>query len=180
MFTGTTDVKAETPILWPTDEKSLLLWKDPDAGKYWGQEEKGTTEDEMAGWHHRLDGHEFEWTPGVGDGQRGLVCCGSWDHKELDTTEQLNWTELEFSSTNFKGKDICQGMFNFKESNMLHFSSFVCHFSRILCSLSVPIPGTSTAACSSQDWDHGKGYLLRFLSVTPFSDSFQHQQPCMY
>ena len=65
----------------------------------------------------------------------------------------------------------CQGMFNFKESNMLHFSSFVCHFSRILCSLSVPILGTSRASCSSQDWDHGKGYLLGFLSVTPFTDS---------
>ena len=64
--------------------------KDPDAGKDWRQEEKGTTEDEMAGWHHRLNGHEFEWTPGVGDGQGGLVCCGPWGRKELDTTEQLN------------------------------------------------------------------------------------------
>ena len=72
------------------------------------------------------------------------------------------------------------GTFNFKESNMLHFSSFVCHFSRILCSLSVPILGMSRAARSSQYGDHGKGYLLGFLSVTPFSDSFQHQRPCMY
>ena len=69
--------------------------KDPDAGRDWGQEEKGTTEDEMAGWHHWLDGHEFGWTPGVGDGQGGLACCDSWGHKELDTTEWLNWTELE-------------------------------------------------------------------------------------
>ena len=61
----------------------------------WGQEEKGTTEDEMAGWHHQLDGHEFEWTPGVGDGQEGLVCCDSWGRKESDTTERLNWTELK-------------------------------------------------------------------------------------
>ena len=70
-----------------------LTGKDPDAGKDWEQEEKGTTEDEMAGWHHRLDGCEFEWTPGVGDGQGGLVCCDSWCRKELDMTGQLNWTE---------------------------------------------------------------------------------------
>ena len=68
--------------------------EDSDAGRDWGQEEKGMTEDEMAGWHHRLDGRESEWTPGVGDGQRGLACCDSWGHKELDMTEQLNWTEL--------------------------------------------------------------------------------------
>ena len=70
-----------------------LIWKDPDAGRDWGQEEKGTTEDEMVGWHHRLSGHEFEQAPGVGDGQGGLACCGSWDRKELDMTEGLNWTE---------------------------------------------------------------------------------------
>ena len=75
---------------------SWLIGKDPDAGRDWGQEEKGTTEDEMAGWLHRLDGHEFEWTPGVGDGQGGLACCDSWGHKELDTTERLNWTELNW------------------------------------------------------------------------------------
>ena len=80
---------------WPPHAKSWLIGKDSDAGRDWGQEEKGTTEDEMAGWHHRLDGHEFEWTPGVGDGQGGLVCCDSWGRKELDTTERLNWTELK-------------------------------------------------------------------------------------
>ena len=69
-----------------------------DAGKNWGQEEKGTTEDEMAEWHHWVDGHEFEWTPGVGDGQGGLACCDSWGRKESDTTEQLNCTELNMSS----------------------------------------------------------------------------------
>ena len=83
----------------PPDAKSWLIWKDPDAGKDWRQEEKGTTEDEMAGWHHRLDGHEFEWTPGVGDGQGGLACCDSWGCKESDTTERLNWTS-EFSLWN--------------------------------------------------------------------------------
>ena len=90
---GRTDVEAETPILWPPDAKSWLIWKDHDAGKDWGQEEKGTTEDEMVGWHHRLNGHEFGWTLGVGDGQGGLACCSSWGRKELDTTERLNWTE---------------------------------------------------------------------------------------
>ena len=74
--------------------QSWLIGKDSDAGRDWGQEEKGTTEEEMAGWHHWLDGHESEWTPGVGDGQGGLACCDSWGRKELDTTERLNWTEL--------------------------------------------------------------------------------------
>ena len=93
MFIGGTDVEAESPVLWPPGAKSWLIWKDSDAGRDWGQEEKGTTEDEMAGWHHQLGGHEFEWTPGVGDEQGGLVCCDSWGHKESDTTEWLNWTE---------------------------------------------------------------------------------------
>ena len=84
MFTGRTDAEAETPILWPPDAKSWLTGKDPDAGKNGGQEEKGTAEDEMVGWHRRLDRHGFGWTPGVGDGQGGLVCCSPWGHKELD------------------------------------------------------------------------------------------------
>ena len=93
VFIGRTDVEAETLILWPPDAKSWLIWKDPDAGKDWGQEEKGMTEDEMVGWHHWLNGHEFGWTPGAGDRQGGLVCCSSWGHKESDMTEQLNWTD---------------------------------------------------------------------------------------
>ena len=91
---GRTDVETETAVLWPPDAKSWLIGKDPDAGKYWRQEEKGTTEDDMVGWHHQLNGHGFGWTPGVGDGQAGLACCSSWGHKESDTTEGLNWTEL--------------------------------------------------------------------------------------
>ena len=91
---GRTDVKAEAPILWPPHSKSWLIGKDSDAERDWGQEEKGMTEDEMAGWHHWLDGHESGWTPGVGDGQGGLACCNSWGRKESDTTEWLNWTEL--------------------------------------------------------------------------------------
>ena len=90
MFFGRNDAKAETPVLWAPHAKSQLIGKDSDAGRDWGQEEKGTTEDEMAGWHHQLDRHEFEWTLGVGDGQGGLVCCNSWGRKESDTTERLN------------------------------------------------------------------------------------------
>ena len=92
VFIGRTDAEAETPILWPPDTKSWLIWKDPDAGTYWGQEEKGTTEDEIVGWHHQLDGHGFGWTPRVGDGQGGLVCCSPCGRKESDTTEWLNWS----------------------------------------------------------------------------------------
>ena len=107
VFIGGTDVEAETPIFWPPDVKSWLIEKVPDAGKDWGQEEKGITEDEMVGWHHRLSGHGFGWTPGVGDGQGGLVCCSSWGHKESDMTELLNWTELNSlrgNSVSFLGK----------------------------------------------------------------------------
>ena len=101
-FFGRTDAKAETPILWPPDAKSWLIWKDPDAGKDWGWEKKGTTEDEMVGWHHQLNGHGFGWTLGVGDGQGGLGCCSSWSCKESDMTEQLNWTELSKTLFSFK------------------------------------------------------------------------------
>ena len=94
-FLGRSDAKAETPVLWLPHAKSWLIGKDSDAGRDWGQEEKGTTEDEMAGWHYWLDGYESEWTPVVGDGQGGLACCDSWGCKESDMTERLNWTELK-------------------------------------------------------------------------------------
>ena len=94
VFIARNDAKAETPVLWPPHEKSWLIGKDPDAGKDWRQEEKGTTEDEMVGWYHRLNGHEFELTPGVGDGKGGLACCSPWGRKELNMTEWLNWIEL--------------------------------------------------------------------------------------
>ena len=97
-FFGRNDAKAETPALWPPRVKSWLIGKDSDAGRDWGQEEKGMTEDEMAGWHHWLDGRESERTPGVGDGQGSLACCDSWAHKESDTTEWLNWAEGLFHS----------------------------------------------------------------------------------
>ena len=92
IFIGRTDVEAETPVLWALDVKSWLIWKDPDAGKDRRWEEKGITEDEMVGWH-QLNGHGLGWTPGVGDGQGGLLCCSSWGCTESDTTERVNWTE---------------------------------------------------------------------------------------
>ena len=94
IFIGRTDAEAEPRILWAPDVKNWLIGKDPDVGKDWRQEEKGMTEDEMVGWHHRLDGHEFESTPGVGDRQGGRMCCSPWGRKESDTTERRNWTEL--------------------------------------------------------------------------------------
>ena len=97
-FFGRNHAKADTPVLLPPHAKSWLIGKDSDPGRDWGQEEKGTTEDEMAGWHHRLDGREFEWTLGDGDGQGGLACCDSWGRKESDMTEWLNWTELNWCS----------------------------------------------------------------------------------
>ena len=95
IFIGRTDAEVETPILWPPDAKNWLTGKDSDAGKDWTQDEKGMTEDEMFGWYHWLDGHEFEEVPWVGDGQGSLTCCSSWGCKELDMTEQLNWTETK-------------------------------------------------------------------------------------
>ena len=131
VFIGRADAEAETPILWPLDAKSCLIWKDPYAGKAWGREEKGTTEDEMVGWHHRLNGHEFGWTLEVGDGQGGLVCCCSRGRKESDT-KRLNWTELNdtkllkvFCKLNYANKinlvswdNACKLMFVVHEENI--------------------------------------------------------------
>ena len=96
-----TDPEADTPILWPPDTKSWLIQKDPDAGKDWRQEEKGTTEDAMVGWDHQLNGHEFEQAPGIGDGWKGLVCCSQRGSKELDMTERLNWCILKVQCSSF-------------------------------------------------------------------------------
>ena len=121
VFFGRNDAKAETPVLWPPCAKSWLIGKDSDVGRDWGQEEKGMTEDEMAGWHHRLNGREFEWTPGVGDGQGGLACCDSWGRKESDTTQWLNWTELNWlislsiMSSRFIHIVACQSFLPFKD-----------------------------------------------------------------
>ena len=109
-FFGRNDAEAETLVLWPPHAKSWHIGKDSDAGRDWWQEEKGTTEDEMAGWHHWLDGCESEWTPGDGSGQGGLACCDSWGRKELDTTEQLNWTSVSFLQLIFPGLETNLGL----------------------------------------------------------------------
>ena len=124
-----------TPVLWPPYAESWLIGKDSEAGRDWGQEEKGTTEDEMAGWHHRHDGHEFGWTPGAGDGQRGLACWNSWDHKEWDTTEWLNWTELNWWLTN-AAENLCkmrQNRGNLKEMDILTLASECCWLTTFNC-----------------------------------------------
>ena len=120
IFIERTDVEAETPTLWPPRVNSWLIGKDPDVGRDWGQEEKGTTEDEMAGWHHWLNGCESGWTPGVGDGQGGLACCDSWGRKESDTTERLNWTEQNW----FTLQSFQSSLFRFDQIN----PSSQCHF----------------------------------------------------
>ena len=103
-FTGRTDAEAEAPILWPPDVKNWLVGKDPDAGKDWRREEKGMTEDKMVGWHHQLDGHEFEQALRVGDGQERLVCCNPWGHKESHMIKVMmsSWTEIREKSENDK------------------------------------------------------------------------------
>ena len=106
LFEYRNDAKAEIPVLWPPHAKTWLIGKDSDAGRDWGQEKKGTTEDEMAGWHHWLDGRESQWTPGVGDGQGGLACCNSWGRKELDRTERLIWSLIIFWACS-----LCQVLF---------------------------------------------------------------------
>ena len=98
IFIGKTDAEAEASVLWPPNaKKNWLIGKDPDAGKDWRQEEKGMTENGMVGWHHRLDGHEFEQAPGISDGQGSMVCFSPWGHQESDTTERLNWIELNYN-----------------------------------------------------------------------------------
>ena len=123
VFIGRNDAKAETLVLWPPHVKSWLIGKDSDAGRDWGQEEKGTTGDEMAGWLHWLDGRESEWTPGVGDGQGGLACCNSWGCKQSDTTERLNWTELNIGlAKKFIGEQLMNTWMNFL-ANPIHRDS---------------------------------------------------------
>ena len=136
VFFGRTDVEAETPILWPPDAKDQLIWKDPDTRKDCGQEEKGTTEDEMVIWHYQLNGHGFGGTPGVGDGQGRLACYGSWGRKELDTTEWLNWTDCSslcckplllfaYLFNFFKIlKSLLKGIATYVQSIILNYKSF--------------------------------------------------------
>ena len=122
-FFGRNEAKAGTPVLWPPHAKSWLIGKDSDAGRDWGQEEKGMTEDEMAGWHHWLDGCESEWTLGVGDRQGGLACCDSWGHKESDMTEWLIWSDLIWntlvSKSAINANWLCQWLLKKSEKTVL-------------------------------------------------------------
>ena len=142
VFIGNTDVESETQILWPPDTKRWLIRKAPGAGKDWGQEEKGTTEDEMVGWHHQLDGHGFECIPGVGDRQGGLACCGSWGRKESDTTEWLNWTELkevqtELSEYGRKVEETKDRLRLLRESKAICQSNLMTHRENLSCTSKV-------------------------------------------
>ena len=128
IFIGRTDAEAETPILWPPDAKNWLIGKASDAGKNWRREKKGMTEDEMVGWHHWLDRHEFEQAPGVGDGQGTLVCCSPWGQKQLDRTEQLNWIDPLSSLMVF-----C--LFLFGENSLTHTFSMLLNLTYLLLSV---------------------------------------------
>ena len=125
VFFGRNDVKAETLVLWPPYAKSWLIGKDPDAGKDWGEEEKGMTEDEMVVWHSQLNVHEFGWTLGVDDGQGGLACCSAWGHKESDTTEWMNWNELS-QSHGFSSSHVCMWELDHKENWVLKNWCLLC------------------------------------------------------
>ena len=137
---GRTDAEAETLKLWPPGGKTWLIWKDPNVGEDWSREEKGVTEDEMVGWHHWLNGHEFEWFLGVGDGQGSLVCCGSWGHKESDMTEHLKWIS---QYTLFKSLLNCYNI-----ASALGFVFFV----QESCGILTPRPGIETAPLCTGSW----------------------------
>ena len=130
LFIGRTAAETETPILWPPDMKNWLIGKDSDTGRDWVPEEKGTTEDEMAGWHHWIDGHESEWTPGVGDGQGGLACCDSRGHKELDMTERLDWTELNWLLMRFNILHMLSQLYTLLWNSLLFVHCLFCPFRR--------------------------------------------------
>ena len=128
-------VEAETPVLWPPDARNWLIWKDPDSRKDWRWKEKGTTEDEMVGWHHWLNGHESEETLVVGEGQGGLACCSLWGHKELDTTEQLNWTkEPQYSKVRERGIWVRGKVINIIYSFIISFWHEQCSSSTVFLS----------------------------------------------
>jgi len=196
-FFGGNDAKTETPVLWPPRAKSWLIGKDSDTGRDWGQEEKGTTEVEMAGGHHWLYGCEFGWTPGVGDGQGGLACCNSWGRKELDTTQPLNSTELKvnipygsvatllhifwnpgerrtrlkrLSSSSSKNLTIYPNISSIQFSRSVMSNSLWPHglqHTRLPC-LS-PTPRAFPHSCSSSQWCHPTNPS----SVIPFSSCLQ-------
>ena len=147
------------PILWSPDVKNWLIRKDPDAGKDWRQEEKGTTEDEMVGWHHWLNGHEFEQAQGVGDGQGGLLCCSPWSCKESDMTEWLNWTVWHY---------------NMGQSERTPSKALVC------ASYSLQDEkrwGSGGGTGSQEGWQDGGGHVLVPQSFPTLRDPMDHSPP---
>ena len=164
VFYGRNDAKAETTVIWPPHAKSWLIGKYSDAGRDWGQEEKGMTEDEMVGCHHRLDGCEFAWTLGVGDGQGGLACCNSWGHKESDTIEWLNWTELKLVTFTLAISFLTT-------SSLPWFMDITFQVPMKYCSLQhqilLPSPVTSTTGC----------YFCFGSVFSFFLESFLHWSP---
>ena len=167
MFIGRTDIKAETPLLWPPNAKSRLIWKDPDAGKDWRREEKGMTEDEVVGWHHRINGHEFESIPGVGDRQGGLAWCSPCGCKESDTTEQLNWIDTS--------EGCCKGLKGLIMKNAhkqaWHITNSICLFSRSVGSIFAPMD------CSPPGFFVCGFFQARILEWFAISYSRQSSQP---
>ena len=160
IFIGWTEAKVETPILWQPDAKNWLIGKYPDVGKDWRQEEKGITEDEMVGWHLWLDRHEFEQTPGVGDGQGGLACCSPWGHKELDTTKRLNWTELTGERTTHAQALLEKAVVLGREENARGFFGLVARIriARIWVNICL-VPAVQVECLNSEDapWIKGLG-----------------------
>ena len=140
VFIGRIDAEAETPILWPPHAKTWLIGKNPDAGRDWGQEEKGTTEDEMAGWQHRLDGHEFEYTLGVGDGQGSLECCDSWGHTESDTTERLHWLKMQLNPLQWSKHWSLMPTCNMASGNYQRQCASIIHLKAGLCDRKCHLP----------------------------------------
>ena len=162
-FFGRNDAKAETPVLWPPHAKNWLIGKESDAERDWGQEEKGTTEDEMAGWHHRLDGREFEWTPGDGDGPGGLMDCDSRGRKKSDMTERLNWLIRDLTSPTPRSFQCSQSPFSKRLRQSQSSTRLRKRLSTLQCA-----PGWSYGTCGF----HGSAQTLqRHLLVFP-CDSF--------
>ena len=156
IFTGRTDAEAEAPIFWPSDAKSQLIWKDPDAGTDWREKEKVTTEDEMVGWQHQLNGHEFEQTPGDGEGQGSLACCSPRSHKESDTTEWLN------KKISLK----CELHYNL-------WPHLLFPFEWHLSSCQMLATHTSRVACAEEKWSkHQVIHWMCSMSRKSTSDSF--------
>ena len=190
-FFGRNDAKAEAPILWPPHAKSWLIGKDSDAGRDWGQEEKGTTEDEMAGWYHGLDGRESEWTPGVGDGQGGLVCCDS-GVAESDTSEQLNWTDIHINIhtttyiyayiyTHIHAYILCVLYVLLNPTSwkvyFLHLENLGCKYNKVTVCSTVPLPGPFPwilSATCSWIWKVSEDFLLTCLDFLEDSGT-QHE-----